>query len=175
MVGKKVKPKKVSYSDLKNPLEALTRLNASSREQKTEIPSRSGEKKQLPLRKEFTLFNYHEDIFVQKEIERLMGEIRQEIKALKKANQSFDAKMRDIEKISLQAVPKNAGIYHVRFFEAILKILKSMRAKIGESQTWLEALSSKKKKRGSLFSFRAKKRGTQYSLSEELKLVRQTG
>lgn len=166
---------RASYSDSKNPLEILNRFNSLHHEQTTHNEPIEKKKRRLPFRKEFTLFNYHEDIFVKKQVERLMAEVRQEIKALQKANQSFEAKIRDIERIALQPLPKKPGIYHVRFFEIILKILKSMRAKIGESRTWLEALSSKKKKRGSLFTFRAKKKGTQYSLSEELKLTRQTG
>ena len=166
---------KAGKQGVKNPFEAGGYFNKFHDEQVSGEGEQLKAERKLPFRKEFTLFNYHEDIFVKKQVEKLMAEVRQEIKALKKANQSFEAKMKDIERIALQSIPKNPGIYHVRFFEIILKILKSMRAKIGESRTWLEALSSKKKKRGSLFAFRAKKKGTRYSLSEELKLTRQTG
>ena len=166
---------KTNYSDTKNLLEISNRFNSLHNEEKAYNEPIEKRERRLPFQKEFTLFNYHEDIFVKKRVEKLMIEVRQEIEALQKANQSFEAKIKEIEKIALQPLPKNPGIYHIRFFEIILKILKSMRAKIGESRTWLEALSSKKKKRGSLFAFRAKKKGTQYSLSEELKLTRQTG
>ncbi|MCX6732754.1 MAG: DUF5660 domain-containing protein, partial [Candidatus Roizmanbacteria bacterium] len=57
---------------------------------------------------------------------------------------------------------------HVKFLEIVLQILRSVRAKVGESSTWMQALMSKKKKRGSLFASRSKKQGTAYSMSQEL-------
>jgi hypothetical protein len=69
-------------------------------------------------------------------------------------------------------LPEKPGIYHVRFLEIIVNVLRALRAKINESSTWMQALTSKKKKRGSLFAVRAKKKGTQYSLSQELSSAR---
>ena len=40
--------------------------------------------------------------------------------------------------------------------------------KTGESRTWMQALMSKKAKRGSAFAARSKKQGTAYSMSQEL-------
>ncbi|MFN3393664.1 MAG: DUF5660 family protein, partial [Candidatus Thermochlorobacter sp.] len=34
------------------------------------------------------------------------------------------------------------------FLEVVLNILRALRAKVGESKTWLQAMMSKKKKRG---------------------------
>jgi hypothetical protein len=69
-------------------------------------------------------------------------------------------------------MPEKLGVYHVRFLEIILKILQSIKLKINESGTWLEAMRSKRAKRGSAFMANSKKKGTQYSMSQELTLTR---
>lgn len=126
-------------------------------------------------KQEFKLFNYteyYENELVKRQIKELTEQIKKEIELLKKADASLLNEIRDIEKISLSALPEKPGIYHVRFLEIILSILKTLRSKIGESKTWMQALLSKKKKRGSLFMSRSKKQGTQYSLSQELSNAR---
>lgn len=127
------------------------------------------------LRKEFTVFSYqkyYEREIVRRQIKELSEKIKQEIKLLKKSNKTLISEARELEKISLESLPKEPGIYHVRFLEIILRLLRSLRAKISESRTWLQAFISKKKKRGSLFLARAKKKGTKYSLSQELQTAR---
>ncbi|MCX7956044.1 MAG: DUF5660 domain-containing protein, partial [Patescibacteria group bacterium] len=69
-------------------------------------------------------------------------------------------------------ISEKPGIYHVRFLEIVLNLLKALRAKVGESSSWLQAMITRKKKRSSLFSGRAKKMVTQYSLSQELQTTR---
>lgn len=126
-------------------------------------------------RQEFSIFNYqryYEQEVVKKEIKELVDQIRSEIELIKKADSSLLQEVKDIQKTTLESLPEKPGIYHIRFFEIILSILRSLRAKIGESKTWLQAMVTKKKKRGSLFVFRAKKKGTLYSLSQELQLAR---
>lgn len=129
----------------------------------------------LPQRKEFTLFRYtehYETKIVKDQINQLSEAIRKEIKMMKKADNSLMQDIADIEKIALQETPVNAGIYHVRFLEIVLNLIRTIRAKIGESRTWLQAMTSKRKKRGSLFAALSKKKGTQYSLSQELSSAR---
>lgn len=124
-----------------------------------------------PHRSEFTIFkapDHRETQVVPHEIQELTREIRMEIEALKKANNSFIFEVEQVEKASLQSLPKKSGIYHVRFLEVLLGLLKNVRAKVGEAQTWMSAMHTKKAKRGSLFMVRSKKKGTQYSLSQEL-------
>ena len=138
----------------------------SSREEKKPI-SKS--------RKEFSLFNYqnyYEQEIVKKEIKQLTEEVRKEIELIKKADKSLLQEVKDIHKLTLDQLPEKPGVYHIRFFEIVLSILRSLRAKIGESRTWLQAMISKKKKRGSLFAIRSKKQGTLYSLSQELQSAR---
>jgi len=136
----------------------------------TETKPREQKQKQ-----EFKLFNYteyYEKELVKKQIKELTEQIKKEIELLKKTDASLLNEVKDIEKISLNALPEKPGIYHIRFLEIVLSILRTLRAKIGESKTWLQALVSKKKKRGSLFMSLSKKKGTQYSLSQELQTAR---
>jgi hypothetical protein len=126
-------------------------------------------------KQEFKLFNYteyYEKELVKRQIKELTEQIKKEIELIKKADASLLNEVRDVEKISLNSLPEKPGIYHIRFLEIVLNILRALRAKIGESKTWLQALVSKKKKRGSLFLARSKKQGTQYSLSQELQTAR---
>lgn len=126
-------------------------------------------------REEFTVFayqNYHETEVVRREIKRLSNEIKSEIEAIKKAEKDLINEVNEIEKEAAKTLPEKPGIYHISFFELILSILRTLRAKVGEAKTWLAAMKTKKKKRGSLFLHRAKKRGTQYSLSSELQPAR---
>ena len=105
-------------------------------------------------------------------IRSLVEQLKQEIKLLKQADSSLIQEVKDIEKITLESLPSKPGIYHIRFLELLISILKTVRAKISESRTWLMAFQSKKKKRGSAFSSLSKKKGTQFSLSQELSNAR---
>jgi hypothetical protein len=118
-----------------------------------------------------TLFDFREQQEIQM-IKELTKKSHEEVMALKKANAIMAEEVKDIEKLTINAMPDKPGVYHIRFLEIVLSILRTLRAKIGESSTWLQALSSKKKKRGSAFSQMAKKKGTQFSLSQELQLAR---
>ncbi|MFA9288618.1 MAG: DUF5660 family protein [Weeksellaceae bacterium] len=106
------------------------------------------------------------------EIKELIQAIKQEVEMIKKADSSLMGEVSDIEKLTINNMPDKPGIYHVRFLEIVLKVLQGLRAKIGESNTWMQALQSKKKARGSAFAANSKKKGTQYSMSEELKATR---
>ena len=126
-------------------------------------------------KREFSLFNYqqyYEKDLIKKEIRQITEVIRQEIAAIKKADSALINEVKDIEKLSLESLPDAPGLYHVRFMEIVLTILRNLRAKIGESRTWLQAMVSKRKKRGSLFAALTKKKGTQYSMSQEISASR---
>ncbi len=127
------------------------------------------------MRKEFSLFSYqeyYERELVKKQIKELVEKIRKEIELIKKADKTLLNQVSEIEHIAVEQLPQKPGIYHVRFLEIVLRILQSLRQKIGESKTWLSAMVSRKKKRGSLFLALSKKKGTQYSLSQELQTAR---
>lgn len=128
----------------------------------------------IPERK--TLFSFGEQQERQQiaEIKELIKAIKQEVDAIKRADQSLMGEVKDIEKLTINSMPDKPGIYHIRFLELVLKVLQTLRLKLNESSTWMEALHSKKAKRGSAFGARSKKSGTSYSMSEELKVTRNT-
>ena len=143
--------------------------------QRNIINQQKEQKQSAKSKKEANIFNYneyHESVLVRREIQQLVEQIRKEIQYLKKADKSLLDEVKDIEKIALESLPEKPGVYHVRFLEIVLRTLQMLRAKIGESKTWMQALMSKRKKRGSLFAVRSKKAGTQYSLSQELSTAR---
>lgn len=150
--------------------------NQENEDNNKDQSSQSQEKKTSPRsKKEANIFNYneyHESVLVKNEIKNLVEQIRKEIQYIKKADASLMQEIKDIEKIAIDSLPEKPGIYHVRFLEIVLRALRLMREKIGESNTWMQALQSKKKKRGSLFAVRSKKSGTQYSQSQELSTSR---
>ncbi len=123
-----------------------------------------------------TLFNYRniEEERQMSEIKQLIDQIRQEVKMIKQADAALMSEVKDIEKLTIDTMPEKPGIYHIRFLEVVLKVLELLRTKISESGTWMEALKSKKAKRGSAFATNAKKKGTQYSMSQELSNARST-
>ena len=139
------------------------------------FPEKLARQPKPPQRKEFTVFSFqehYEESEIKRQIKELTEMIKREVEVIKRGNKDLLAEVRDIEKITLSTLPEKPGIYHVRFLEVILSILKALRAKVGESKTWLEAMKSKRKKRGSLFMSLSKKKGTQYSLSQELQTAR---
>lgn len=120
----------------------------------------------------FNYTQYSETTLIKQKIAELTDLIKKEIDYLKKDNSSLLNEVKDVEKLTLNDLPEKPGIYHIRFLEVVLNMIRQVRAKVGESKTWLEAMVSKKKKRGSLFAARSKKSGTQYSLSQELNSAR---
>ncbi len=186
--------KKTKFPVQKNPLETLRDSKGnkpsnsifdqffgnyssdySANEQSGFPESLEAKPKKPAQRKEFSLFSYqeyYERELVKKQIKELTEQVKKEIDLLKKAQSSFLSEVKDIEKISLEQLPEKPGVYHLRFLEIVLSLLRSLRAKIGESKTWMSAMVSKRKKRGSLFAALSKKKGTQYSLSQELQTAR---
>lgn len=142
------------------------------------IPShmmREKKKQPLPQRKEFTIFaseTHSENYEVPKQIEQLAGEVKQAVQQLKRSQKAFNHQLLQVEKHTIDVMPIKGGIYHVHFLEKLLSFIKLMQSKVGEAKTWLSAMQSKKKKRGSAFAARSKQKGTQYSLSQELSTAR---
>ncbi len=130
-----------------------------------------------PQRKEFTIFNYqqyYEQEVIKRKIKELLEVIRNEIAAIKTTQKNLLTEVKDIENLTFNTTAEKPNVYTINFLEIIISILRNLRKKIGESKTWLEALVTRKKKRGSLFLARSKKMGTQYSLSQELQAARST-
>ncbi len=131
----------------------------------------SSERKNITI---FSFTEYRENVLVKRRIEELIKEIRKEVEQFRQTTSAISTEIEEIAKATLSPLPEKVGVYHIRFLEFLLSLIRNLRAKTADSKTWLEALITRKKKRGSLFAALAKKKGTQYSLSEELKLTRST-
>lgn len=107
------------------------------------------------------------------ELQELLVAIRNEVTAVRAQNDELNTEMSKIEVATMQGLPENVGIYHIRFYELMLQYLRNVRTKIGEARTWLMASQAKQKaKRGSAFATRSKKQGSQFSQSMELQAAR---
>lgn len=111
-----------------------------------------------------------------KRIEEIHSMLRKEIEKYEKAQHTMNENLEKIKKmLLLEQQQAKKGIYHITHAEVLVMMFRSFLANINESNTWLEALISRKKKRGSLFAVQSKKKGTQYSMSQELAIARSTG
>ncbi len=172
MQTKQQTAKKRNPYNQKSTLEVLEDQLLGRFEQEKKVET---EQELKPRKKESNLFHfreYHEKEVVTQEIQELISQIKQEMEMIKKSDASILQQVQDIQKLPIETLPEKQGVYHVRFLELVLSILRTLRQKIGESGTWLAAMISKKKKRGSLFMARSKRMGTQYSLSQELQSAR---
>ncbi|MFA6005091.1 MAG: DUF5660 family protein [Patescibacteria group bacterium] len=127
-----------------------------------------GNEKKEPVRprKVEMIFNYREAVEerrVMSEIRELMKSVKQEIEMLKMENSGL---VSDISKMTVEELPAKPGIYHLRFLEFIIKILRSIRRKMSEGRLWLDASFEKKGKRK--HRSLAKRKGTAFSMSKEL-------
>ena len=118
------------------------------------------------IRRTEIIFNYlekQEQSRLNSEISHLMKEVKKEIDMLKLQDKAL---IEDVSKLTMGELPKNAGIYHLRFLEFIVKLLRSLRQKISEGRLWLQTTFDKKKQKK--FRHMAKSKGTKFSLSKEL-------
>jgi hypothetical protein len=107
----------------------------------------------LPVNNEFSIFNhkdYSENKLVPEKIRELQETIKHEIKALKQASSAVDEQILNIEKQVMSSSKGHEGVYHVHFLETLLSMLKLLRVKVSEAGTWLQAIQTKKAKRGSM-------------------------
>lgn len=126
-----------------------------------------------PRPAEIRIFNFkerEEQLQVGREIKAVLQEIKKEIFLLEKKQKMVIA---EASKLTVAEIPEKPGIYHVRFFEWILSILRDLHKKISESATWLSALNTKKKRKGYWGMF--KKHGTKFGLSGERTVATQSG
>lgn len=114
-----------------------------------------------------------QEIFLKRENAETQNEIKQILGELKMLAQSVKTFEHEIAKVTLEAPPKNAGIYHKNFFEWIISMIRDMRKKVNEGNTWLAVFKSKGKKRGYWNMF--KKHGTSFAMSDERGIATSTG
>ena len=122
---------------------------------------------------EFIFFSYRErddNLQVNEEIKKLVSFIRREVSLLEQDNKLF---LQEAAKLSVEQLPEKPGIYHVRFLEWVLKMLRELRKKVAESRTWFAAVQGKRQKMG--FWGKVKKHGTSFMLSGERTASTQSG
>ena len=111
-----------------------------------------------------------------KKIQEIHDMLRKEIEKYEKAQTTMNENLEKIKKILLlEEQQAKTGIYHITHAEVLVMMFRSFVANVSESNTWLEAMISRKKKRGSLFAVQSKSKGTQYSMSQELAIARSSG
>lgn len=127
------------------------------------------------IRVERTIFDYKRYAETERrptEIKQLIEVIRQEMKSVKMAGEALSSEMNEIDKLTLENISASPDVYHVRFLEVILSLLRTLKMKINESRTWLNAAKGRSGKRGGAFASRSKSKGTAYSMSQELSNAR---
>ncbi|MCR4326827.1 MAG: DUF5660 domain-containing protein [Candidatus Roizmanbacteria bacterium] len=100
---------------------------------------------------------------IRSELQRMIEHVQEQLKALKMQDQAL---AHDISKLVLEGVPEKPGMYHVRFFEFVSKLLDAVGKSLSKGKHWLDATFekiSRKKFRG-----KAKTHGTSFSRSNEL-------
>ncbi|MCR4329163.1 MAG: DUF5660 domain-containing protein [Candidatus Roizmanbacteria bacterium] len=100
---------------------------------------------------------------IRQELNSLIENVRRELELLKVQDKGLSE---DISKLVLQNNPEKPGIYHIRFFQFVIKLLHALRKRISEGRMWLDVAFEKKKKKK--FWGLAKKKGTSFSRSSEL-------
>lgn len=112
----------------------------------------------------------------EKKVEEIKEMLKSEIQRFDKLQKQMSENIEKAKKLLLlEQKEVKKGLYHITMAEVLLMALRNAIVDISNSNNWLEALISRKKKRGSLFATRSKQQGTQYSLSQELSLARSTG
>ncbi len=115
---------------------------------------------------EKNIFSYKDETELKQQIEQLL----KEIKLLINSTNNISA---EVAAIAVENSPVNPGKYHINFFEMLIKMIRSLRERVDESQTWLNVFSSKKQQKQYWSMF--KKHGTTFGLSNERVVATQTG
>lgn len=107
---------------------------------------------------------------VEIDIQKSINEVLRELKILAKTVKEVT---HETQNISVEQAPIRGGKYHVIFFEWILKLIKSAKQKVSESNTWLCAFKSRKQQKGYWQMF--KKHGTSFGMSSERSVASSVG
>lgn len=111
----------------------------------------------------FNLTERREQARISNEIRELMKVVKQEVELLKAQDQGL---INDLSKLTLSELGAQPGIYHLRFLEFIIRLLRTIRKKVSEGRLWLQSTFQKKKAKK--FRGLAKSKGTKFSMSKEL-------
>ncbi len=106
-----------------------------------------------------------------KQVEKKIEEIRQELQALAKQIVKYDQNI--IQAIQTQVV--TPGVYHISFFEHIKQIIALIRKNVSEANSWLSVFKKRSAQKGGAFWNNTKKGGTSYMMSGEHSAARSAG
>ncbi len=106
-----------------------------------------------------------EDLEVKKRIEEIRGQLRMMIEALQKVDVGLQK--------AVESPISETGIYYVNFLDRIKEVLEALQKELSSAGTWNTMSQSRKKHKGYWAQY--KKKGTQFGLSNELKMTHQTG
>lgn len=106
-----------------------------------------------------------------KQVEKKIEEIRQELQALAKQIVKYDQNI--TQAIQTQVV--TPGVYHISFFEHIKQIIALIRKNVTEANSWLSVFKKRSAQKGGAFWNNAKKGGTSYMMSGEHSASRSAG
>lgn len=146
-----------------NPNEDLALEQISAKKEDSEMLF-FGEKQLFrPMEQKSTSLSEME---VEQKIEYILCELKLLAKSVEKVNI-------EASKIALEQPPIKGGVYHANFFEWILRMIKMARAKVDESNLWLEQFRARHKQKGYWQMF--KKHGTGFALSGERSVASSVG
>lgn len=112
-------------------------------------------------------------ILIQKENAETKREIKQILEELKMLAVSVKSFEQEVAKVTIETAPQQVGVYHKNFFEWLTRMIRDLRKKVNEGNTWLQVFQSKKKKKGYWQMF--KKHGTSFAMSDERGIATSTG
>lgn len=115
----------------------------------------------LVQRQEHEVFNAKQRA-EQNQIKELKEQISAEVRNLQKRTSELSSEMKNI---TVESAPLQAGDYYKNFFQWILKSLRDLNKRVGESRMWMEMWTQKKRQRGYWNMF--KKHGTGFAMSDE--------
>jgi len=109
----------------------------------------------------------------QKELEKAISALREEIAQLSQATENLD---KEVEDLTMAPIIE-ANEYQIGFLERIRKFIINFRQNINQASIWVEAFAAKKKKRNFFWSSvkNKKKGGEQYLFSNEHSVARSVG
>lgn len=146
-----------------NPNEDITLEQISTKKEESGMMF-FGEKQPFrPMEQKSTSLS---DMEVEQKIQHILCELKLLAKSVEKVN-------KEAAKIAMEQPPTKGGVYHANFFEWILKMIKMARAKVDESNLWLQQFRSRSKQKGYWQMF--KKHGTGFALSNERSVASSIG
>lgn len=105
-----------------------------------------------------------------KQIEKQIEQIRDELKALAKEIVKYDQNIKQ----AIQGPITNPGVYHINFFEHIRQIISLLRKNVSEANSWLTVFNKRSKSQGTFWN-KAKSGGSAYLFSSEHSISRSIG